>query len=153
MAAILSPSQAISILPRSRQTGTKRLMRLFTQIENVRMRHFYKQRFLWLQEKYKGKLQLKLFPSCSVSTVSVFPPWTTEFLEGKQRILNSFILWFLLWALWKDWKSEEMYHKTISDSSQFFILAFYFSDCKWIEWLCHPGQEWKRRLIPGLRGG
>ena len=67
MAAILSPSQAISILPRSRQTGTKRLMRLFTQIENVRMRHFYKQRFLWLQEKYKGKLQLKLFPSCSVS--------------------------------------------------------------------------------------
>ena len=30
------------ILPGSRQSGTKRLMRLFTQIENVRMRHFYK---------------------------------------------------------------------------------------------------------------
>lgn len=102
---------------------------------------FTNTRILWLQEKYKGKLQLKLFPSCSVSTVSVFPPWTTEFLEGKQRILNSFILWFLLWALWKDWKSEEMYHKTISDSSQFFILAFYFSDCKLIEWLCHWGSR------------
>lgn len=113
---------------------------------------FTNTRILWLQEKYKGKLQLKLFPSCSVSTVSVFPPWTTEFLEGEQRILNSFIFWFLLWALWKDWKSEEMYHKTISVSSHFFILAFHFSDCKWIDWLFHPGQEWKRRLIPGLRG-
>ena len=32
----------VPILSGSRQSGTKRLMRLFTQIENVRMRHFYK---------------------------------------------------------------------------------------------------------------
>ena len=93
---------------------------------------FTNARILWLQAKYKGKLQLKLFP---------FVPsrqWESSLHEQQNSIGEPenfefiYLLEFLPWVF---------YQKTISDLSQFWIMAFY-----------EFRPRYKKRSIPGSRG-